>query len=251
MTSEVVTPLPSARGRTVIDDRVRQRVVERAVLSVPGVVPRRTVIPGRTLPVVAIDGDRRAETVAIQIAAVWPVATADVLEAVRTAVADELSATLAERPERVDVTITRVESDRTPAQVSAAYDADVLTEPVAVQHRRFAPRRAALASYSGVLIALALVAAGAVAIREALTPADPWIAPALRWLVDVQWQWWVWPCAGAVAVLGLVLLVVSVAPRRRTYVSIGDHVWVPRDGASHRLVADGVEPGLESGGDIR
>lgn len=250
MTSDVAPP-PITRGRTVIDDRVRQRLIERAVLAVPGVVPRRTLIPGRALPAVAVSGDRPPDAVAVQIAAVWPVETAAVLAAVRTAVAEELSASVAERPERIDVTIARIESDRTPAQVAAAYDADVDLEPAAANHRRLAPRRAALAGYSGVLIALVLVATGVVAIREALTPADPWIAPALRWLAQAHWQWWAWPVACAVAVLGLVLLAVSFAPRRRTHVCIGDHVWVPRDSAARWAVADDAEPNHESGGEIR
>ncbi|KRD13058.1 hypothetical protein ASE48_30770 [Mycobacterium sp. Root265] len=251
MTSDVVAPLPAARGRTVIDDRVRRQLIERAALSVPGVLARRTMVPGRTLPAVTLGGDRGAGTVDVQIAAAWPVEGAAVLDAVRAAVAGELAATLAEHPDRVEVTITRVESDRTPAQVADAYDDDPGAGPIEVRHRRFAPRRAATATYSGVLIAVGLIAAGAVAIREALTSADPWIAPALRWAADLQWQWWVWPLAVAAAVVGLVLLVASVTPRRRTHVSVGDHIWVPRSKARDWAFPDGETVDLDSAGEAR
>lgn len=228
MTSDLVAPAQATRGRTVIDDRVRTQLIERAALSVPGVVARRTMVPGRSLPVVTLDG---AETVDIQIAAAWPVDARAVMDSVRAAVLTELGTALAERPERVDVTIARVESERTPAQVADVYDADPAGEPVAPRPRRFAPRRAAVATYIAVLIGAAMTAAGAVAIREALTTADPWIAPALQWTADAQWQWWVWPVAALAAVLGLVLLVAAVTPRRRTHVSVGDHIWVPRNKA--------------------
>lgn len=241
MTSDVAAPLPAARGRTVIDDRVRRQLIERAALSVPGVLARRTMVPGRTLPAVAIGGDRGAPTVEVHIAATWPIDGAVILDSVRNAVADELETSLGERPDRVEVTISRVDADRTPAQVADAYAVDTADGAIGVQHRRFAPRRAAAATYSAALIALALVAVGAVAIRDLLTAADPWIAHALRWTADAQWQWWVWPVAVVAALVGLVLLVAAVTPRRRTHVSVGDHIWVPRNNAAQWLVADDAE----------
>lgn len=242
MTSDVAAQVHGARGRTVIDDRVRRQLIERAALSVPGVVARRTMVPGRTLPSIGIGGGRGAQTVDVQVAVSWPVDGAAVLDSVRAAVVDELEATLGERPDRVDVTITVVESDRTPAQVADAYDADPAGEPIGVQHRRFAPRRAAKATYGAVLVAAVLVAAGGVAIRDALNSADPWIAPALRWVADAQWQWWVWPVAAVAALVGLLLLVASVTPRRRTHVSVGDHIWVPRNKVRDWALPDGDTP---------
>lgn len=251
MTSDVAAPLPTARGRTVIDDRVRRQLIERAALSVPGVLARRTLVPGRTLPTATVAGDPGAQIVDVQIAAAWPVDGAATLDSVRAAVAGELASALGEHPDRVGVTITRVESDRTPAQVADAYEVDPGTGPIDVRHRRFAPRRAATATYSGVLIAVGLIAAGAVAIREALTTADPWIAPALRWAAEAHWQWWIWPAATVAAVLGLVLLVASVTPRRRTHVSVGDHIWVPRSRARDWSVPDSESTDFDSTGEAR
>ncbi|MGW0163131.1 hypothetical protein ACWDUN_27810 [Mycobacterium sp. NPDC003323] len=231
MTPDVVAPVAPAaavatRGSTIIDDRVRARLIERAVLSTPGVVARRTIIPGRTLPAVAVSGCRGA--VDVQIAASWPVDSAAVLAAARSAVVRELAVSLGEQPDRVDVVIARVESDRAPAQVADAYAAGDQPDDAGVPHRRFAPKRAAGATFAGVLTALVLITVGAVAIREALLPDDPWVAPALTAVADAQWQWWTWPAAVAAAVIGSVLLVIAVKPRRHTHVSVGDHVWVPR-----------------------
>ncbi|CDQ44975.1 hypothetical protein [Mycolicibacterium neoaurum] len=230
MTSEAVTQVvePTTRGRTLIDDRVRERVIERAILATPGVVAHRTMVPGRTLPSVTI-ADHPAG-LDVQIAAAWPVDSATVLASARSAVVRELATTLGEHPDRVEVTITRVESDRTPAQVADAYADAEVPVPAAVgsASRRFAPRRIAGATYCGVIFAVLLMALGAVAIRDALTPEDPWIAPVLSALADARWQWWTWPGAVAAALIGAVLLVIAVKPRKRTHEPIDDLVWVRR-----------------------
>ncbi|MEH3129110.1 MAG: hypothetical protein PGN27_04005 [Mycolicibacterium neoaurum] len=230
MTSEAVTRLaePTTRGRTQIDDRVRERVIERAVLATPGVVAHRTMVPGRTLPSVSI-ADHTAG-VDVQIAAAWPLDSATVLASARSAVVRELATTLGEHPDRVEVTIARVESDRTPAQVADAYsDAEAPPpEAVGIAPRRFAPRRIAGATYCGVIVAVLLMALGAMAIRDALTPEDPWIAPALSALAGVRWQWWTSPAAVMAALIGALLLITAVKPRKRTHEPVDDLVWVRR-----------------------
>ena len=232
MSSEAVTRVaePTTRGRTLIDDRVRERVIERAVLATPGVVAHRTMVPGRTLPAVTIAD--HTSGVDVQIAAAWPVDSASVLASARSAVVRELATTLGEHPDRVEVTITRVESERTPAQIADAYS-DVCAEvpvpdSVGAAPRRFAPRRIAGATYCGVLVAVLLMALGAVALRDALTPDDPWIAPMLSALADAHWQWWTWPGAVAAALIGVVFLITALKPRKRTHEPVDDLVWVRR-----------------------
>lgn len=228
MTSEAVTPVaePATRGRTLIDDRVRERVIERAVLATPGVVAHKTMVPGRTLPSVQI-ADHTAG-VDVQIAAAWPVDSASVLASARSAVERELVGTLGEHPDRVEVTITRIESGRTPAQIADAYADVPVPDSSVTASRRFAPRRIAGATYCGVLFAVLLMALGAVAIRDALTPDDPWIAPVLSALTDAHWQWWTWPAAVAAALIGASLLVTALKPRKRTHEPVDDLVWVRR-----------------------
>ncbi|MGK2865990.1 MAG: hypothetical protein ACSLFA_05000 [Mycobacterium sp.] len=259
MTSDVVAHPQAVRGRTVIDDRVRSTLIERAVLSVPGVLTRRTMVPGRSLPAVTVAGDPAARTVDVHIAATWPVDSAAILESVRAAVIRELATSLAETPERVGVTISRVDADRTPAQVADAYELsgdETLTvddggiAPAGAQHRRFAPRARAAASTASVVIALVLAALGAVAVRDAFTPADRWTTAVLGWAADAQWQWWVWPAAVLAALLGLALLVAAVKPRRRTYIAVGSQVWVPRKN-SQQWTATEADTSRSPEGDVR
>lgn len=250
MTSDAVAGSPAAvRGRTVIVNRVRERLVERALLGVPGVVAKKTMIPGRSLPAISISD--RPVTVDVQIAASWPTDSAALLSATRSAVARELAENLGETAEHVDVTIAKVDSERSPAEVADAYDGQPAGEPIGVQHRRLAPRRASKATFSAVLIAVAVIVLGVIAIRDAWTSTDPWIAPALSWAAELQWQWWAWPAAVVAALLGLALLVAAVTPRRRTHVSVGDHVWIRRGAEKDWNAAETETNPFDSDGEIR
>ncbi|MGV9796475.1 hypothetical protein ACWDTP_00290 [Mycobacterium sp. NPDC003449] len=251
MTAQTVAT--AGRGRTVVRDRARERLVEHAVLSVPGVVHRRGLLPGRALPAIGIVGDT-SPIVDVEIAAGWPVDGATVLDDVRTAVTRELRTSLGQDPGRVDVRIARVDSDRTPIQVAEAYsavagDSDTVgTSPGATRH---GPRRMAGATVTGVLVALALVVVGAIALRDVAIRAGwvdggPWIAAAAGWADDAQWDWWTWPVAVAAALIGLTLLVVALKPRRRSYLPVGDGVWVPR--GSVQRWRDSETDALESDG---
>ncbi|WP_458320006.1 hypothetical protein [Mycolicibacterium brisbanense] len=249
----LITPSPAppaSRGRTVIADRVRRRLIERAVLSVDGVAHRRAIVPGRTLPSITVRGAGHSSlTVDVEIAARWPVDTATVVEDVRGAVAREL-ATLAEHPARIGVEITRIDTDRTPAQVADAYAATECAEGAAgapAAPTRHSPRRIAGSTITGVLIALALVAVGCIAIRDTAVAAGwitggAWISLALHWAPRAHWQWWVWPSAVLGVGVGLTLLVVALKPRRRTHVHVGDGVWVPRAMAREWTDDDVVPP---------
>lgn len=233
MTTNVAAHLAVAegRGRTVVEDRVRQRLVERAVLSVPGVVARRTMAFGRNFPAITIGGQPDSSRIEVEIAAAWPVDSVDVIEAVRGAVGDELAAALDEHPDRVGVRISHLLAERTAAQVAQAYAAEAAVASSATPRRlgRYAPRAIAASTVTGVLISLVLIAFGALAIRDGLTARPQWIGAVLHWLTGAHWQWWYWPTAVLAAVVGAVLLVVAVKPRRRTHIPVGDGVWVPRE----------------------
>lgn len=233
MTTEQAATAPAAqpvRGRTVVSDRVRQRLIEHAVLSVPGVVRRRAIVPGRTFPAVQVDGGLKSRVVDVEIAANWPIDGATVLGDVETAVTRELAASLGESPQRVAVRIARIDSDRTPAQVADAYAIEAETTGVG-ESAQYGPRRVAGSTITGLLVGLAVIAAGVVAVREALIAVGwiggtAWIAPALGWAGQAQWQWWTWPAAVLAVLVGVVLLVITVKPRRRAYLPVGDGVWV-------------------------
>lgn len=233
MATEQAAREPAAqpvRGRTVVSDRVRQRLIEHAVLSVPGVVRRRAIVPGRSFPAVQVDGGLKSRVVDVEIAANWPVDGTAVLGNVESAVMRELSASLGESPQRVAVRIARIDSDRTPAQVADAYAIDAETTGGG-ETAQYGPRRVAGSTITGLLVALTVIAAGVVAVREALIAVGwiggtAWIDPALDWAAQTQWQWWTWPAVILTVLVGVVLLVIAVKPRRRAYLPVGDGVWV-------------------------
>jgi len=230
-TTEVVP----VRGATRVHERVRHRLTEHAVLSVPGVVRYGSIAPGRALPSITIADDTRP-TVNVKIAATWPHDGARVVDAVRAAVIHELHESLGEEPASVNVRIARIESNRTPAEVADAYAAGAAdpqesdTAPD-VSGRYRGPHRVAGSTITSILIAVALIALGVIVLRDAAigvgwVGGSAWTAVATRWAQHAHWMWWTWPAAVAAGIAGLTLLVLTVKPRRRTHVAVGDGILV-------------------------
>lgn len=230
------------RGATRVHDRVRHRLIEHAVLSVPGVVRHQSLAPGRALPSIAITDDTRP-TVNVKIAATWPIDGGNLAQAVRTAVAQELHESLGEQAADVYVRIARIESNRTPAEVADAYAAAAddpyeADSAAAVSSKYRGPHRVAGATVTSILVAIGLVIAGVIVLRDAAIGAgwadgSMWAAAATRWAQHAHWMWWTWPAAAAAGIAGLTLLVLTVKPRRRTHVAVGDGILVPHASA-HR-----------------
>ncbi|MGV0583216.1 hypothetical protein ABQE45_05640 [Mycobacteroides chelonae] len=230
------TDVVPVRGITRVHERVRHRLIEHAVLSVPGVVRHASMAPGRTLPSITIADDTHP-TVSVKLATTWPTDGARVVDAVRAAVTRELHESLGEEPASVDVRIARIESNRTPAEVVDAYAAgtgdpqESGTAPD-VSSRYRGPHRVAGSTITSILIAVALVAIGVIVLRDAAIGVGwiggpAWTAEATRWVQHVHWMWWTWPAAVAAGIAGLSLLVLTVKPRRRTHVAVGDGILVP------------------------
>lgn len=237
-TTEVVP----VRGVTRVHERVRHRLIEHAVLSVPGVVRHASMAPGRALPSIAIADDIHP-TVSVKLATTWPTDGAHVVGAVRAAVTRELRESLGEEPASVDVRIARIESNRTPAEVVDAYaaragDPQEGDTALDVSSRYRGPHRVAGSTITSILIAIALIAVGVIVLRDAAigvgwVGGSAWTAVATRWVQHVHWMWWTWPAAVAAGIAGLILLVLTVKPRRRTHVAVGDGILVPHVSA-HR-----------------
>lgn len=261
MTTDSVTPdapdIPDAtgaerpadtagRGRTVIDDRVRRRLIEHAALSVPG-TERVRGLTTRQLPAVRF-ADRARSDIDVQIAAQWPLDSARLVPAVRTAVDDELARSLGTAPKEVHVHITRISDERTgprPALGHAAGVAATDDASTARDLRRHAPRRTAGASIATVPLLLAVIALGVIAVRDALVSLG-WIAGS-RWIDavpriadDVRWSWWAWPATVGAIVLGLLLLIAALKPRRRSHTPVSDELWFHRRIAPDRRSAEEV-----------
>lgn len=231
------TDLPN-RGRTVIDDRVRRKLIEHAVLSVPG-TERSGGLASRQFPAVRFTDASRTE-VEVHVAAQWPLDTARLVPSVRAAVDAELERSLGAAPDDVAVHIARVSEERraTPiahlrnapalAAVDTAPTADTATDGA----RRHIPRRTAGASIAAVPLLLAVLALGVIALRDTAVSFG-WIAGS-RWLdavsgvADVRWQWWTWPASVGAVVVGLALVVTALKPRRRSHTRYSDDLWFRR-----------------------
>lgn len=239
MTSESVSDR-ATRGNTVIDDRVRRKLVEHAVLSVSG-TERHRGLAARSLPAVRLaDGERRA--VDVQVAAQWPLDASRLVSSVRWAVDDELARSLGESPDLVRVHIARVSGESaTPRRVQAllaATDAEPAAHATIDAHRN-APRRTAGSSIVAVPVLLAILALGVVALRDTAVSlgwlgGSPWIDAVPRIADDLRWAWWTWPAAIAAIVLGVVLVISAVKPRRRSHTAISDELWLGRRAARDR-----------------
>ncbi|NMD56602.1 MULTISPECIES: hypothetical protein [Tsukamurella] len=234
------------RGRTVIDDRVRRKLIEHAVLTVPG-TERRRGLATRQLPAVRF-ADRDRNDVDVQIAAEWPLDAARLVPSVRTAIDDELARSLGSTPEDVHVHITRISDERTTSAAAFAHRRPLpeREEPTAARTlRKQAPRRTAGASIATVPLLLCVLALGVLAVRDTVVSLG-WVA-GHRWLDtvpriadDVQWAWWAWPATIGAIVLGLVLLIAAVKPRRRSHAPVTDDLWFSRRIAADRRTAEEV-----------
>ncbi|TPG33030.1 DUF6286 domain-containing protein [Mycolicibacterium hodleri] len=117
-----------------------------------------------------------------------------------------------------------------------------------------APVAAPTAGYVGALVALLLLAVGAMALRDAAVDwgwlrGAPWITTAISGLDGLTHQVWMLP-AGVVAVLlGLWSITAGLRPRRRTALAVSARtsVWIPRaDLARLATAAADTVPGVLS-----
>lgn len=75
------------------------------------------------------------------------------------------------------------------------------------------------------LFALALIALGAIAIRDICVDqrwitGSQWIAAASRWIADLSWQGWFWAVAIALIVVGLLFVWTAIRPRTKTHIAL-------------------------------
>lgn len=225
----------AGRGRTVIDDRVRRKLVEHAVLSVSGTEKIRGLTT-RQLPAVRF-ADHARDEVDVQIAARWPLDSATLVPSVRTAVDEELARSLGSAPKEVHVHVTRISEARSEPRGPIAHAAALAAadEPAPTRAlRKHAPRKVGGASIASVPLLLAVIALGVIAVRDALVSlgwvaGSRWIDTVPRIADDVRWSsWWAWPATVGAIVLGLVLLIAALKPRRRSHIPVSGDLWFHR-----------------------
>ncbi|AYJ47680.1 hypothetical protein [Rhodococcus sp. P1Y] len=108
------------------------------------------------------------------------------------------------------------------------------------------PKAAPKATAVAVLLALALCALAVVAGRDALIEfgaltGGTWIAPAIDTLMGTTAQGWMLPAGIAAAVVGLVLVLLTLLPRRKTHrPTESDGVWISRRPGRARISSIGA-----------
>lgn len=223
------------RGRLDIAQRAVERIAEITARR-HGAVVRRDAVLGRGLPKArAVIAGRRTR-IEVEVAAAWGRPLDEVAAEVREAVADDVERFTGLGVDRVDVDITAVD----PRDCTVA-GADEDAEPPAARN----PVAGPAVSIVGVLAALVLIALGAAGIAEMLRATgllrgtvipEHWFART----VLLNPASWLRPAGIAAVVLGVVLLFLTLKPRRRTHVAVrsGDQiVWIRLADAA-RLAAD-------------
>ncbi|TWD82523.1 cell envelope-related Asp23 family protein [Kribbella amoyensis] len=223
------------RGRLEIAQRAVERIAEITARQ-HGAVLRRNAAIGRGLPKArAVIAGRRTR-LEVQVAAAWGHPLDQVAAEVRRDVTADVERLTGLGVDRVDVDVIAVAPATESASVaSAAGGVMAARGPVA----------GPAASGVGVCAALVVIGVGVVLIGEMLSAVGLLDGPAVprSWFgqtFEVEPMSWLLPAGIAVAVIGIVLLVATLKPRRRTHLVVDDAaklVWIrPSDAA--RLAAN-------------
>ncbi|WP_349536117.1 DUF6286 domain-containing Asp23/Gls24 family envelope stress response protein [Rhodococcus rhodochrous] len=230
---------PGERGSLVVKDRAIERIAAAAALGVPGVVRHSgggiLRLTGRDLPRADVTTGAKAVAVNLYIAAEWPYDAAMLTRRVHDAVERQLHDLTGMRISELNVLIVAtalVEDGETDeAQPPVEYlESDIVAArttphpdiPTVAPLPPLAPPAAAPAA---AIVAIAALALSFVAARELLIVngtygGAPWLRNSFEWFGRLHWHTWLAPIAGVCLVLGIVLIVVSLKPRRRTHVPL-------------------------------
>lgn len=132
--------------------------------------------------------------------------------------------------------------------MTATTDADPTTaapQPTDARRRTvFAPSGRPGASVLGAVIGIALLVLCGVAVRDLVveagwTDGDPWLEKAAHWTTETEWADWMLAAAIGCVVVGVVLLAISLKPRRPTHLRLVDHdvLWTRRVDVARRCSA--------------
>jgi uncharacterized alkaline shock family protein YloU len=114
------------RGELVIRGRAVARIVERAVLDVPGVLrssSRIGPITRRELPRAVVDMSTPHPNILIDVALTWPSPVARLCREIRDRIEESVTRMVGRRPSRVDIAVTELiaeEADRSAAEPEPA-----------------------------------------------------------------------------------------------------------------------------------
>lgn len=113
------------------------------------------------------------------------------------------------------------------------------SSPTLVPAQAAVPRAPAPAAYLGAALSLAVVAAGVIGIRDGIVAAgwmdgSMWTANAVNWIDGLTFAAWMIPAGVIALLLGVVLVIVALAPRRSTAVAVAGRTSVV---IAHRDIA--------------
>jgi len=207
------------RGALTVHPRAVEHIATAAALEQPGVRRHRSTLrrlAGRDLPRadVRVAGDRvRA---ALDIAVDWGRPLPGTAAGVRNTVTDALTTQSGLRVDGVGVHIAAV-TDNGAAKVTAVTDVSARRAP--------APVAAAVASRISVVLALLVIGAGVVGVRDALVGAGwlggaQWLPVAVSAVGGLAPGAWTLPAGVVVMLIGALLILGACLPRRRTAVEL-------------------------------
>lgn len=120
--AEETTSEADERGELVIRGRAVSRIVERAVLDVPGVLrscSRIGPITRRELPRAVVDMTTPHPNILVDVALTWPSPVAAVCREIRDHIEQSVTRIVGRSPSRVDVAVTELVAE-TPAEPERA-----------------------------------------------------------------------------------------------------------------------------------
>ncbi|WP_137724938.1 DUF6286 domain-containing Asp23/Gls24 family envelope stress response protein [Prescottella subtropica] len=216
---------PGNRGRLVVKDRAIAKIATTAALQVPGVVPHRnglTRLTGRDLPRADVSTGSRSVAVNLYLGVQWPCDVAELTRRVHGEVGDRVEHLSGLPLHRLGVYVA--------GTVPAPPDTDPADNPTGpapvAADTVVAPRPPAAtpaAVPAAVAIAVGLLAVAAATARELLIVRGtisgvPWIRNSVEWVARLHWERWLVPASLAALVVGVLLVLLALAPRTRTHV---------------------------------
>ncbi|RDI33903.1 putative alkaline shock family protein YloU [Rhodococcus sp. AG1013] len=247
---------PGSRGSLVIKDRAIAKIATTAALQVPGVVSQGgglTRFTGRELPRADVSTGTRSVAVNLYLGVHWPCDVAELTRRVHHEVGEQVENLTGMPLHQLGVLVAGTGPD-TPGDSDIACPtpspADTVTAPRP-------PAAAPAAVPAAILIALGLLGLAAVAARELLISRGtisgaPWLRNTFEWLGRLHWEQWLVPVALAGLVVGILFVLLALAPRTRTHVPLRADdgvatVWMrPVDVARMCSARAGTVPGVVS-----
>ncbi|MDH6279072.1 DUF6286 domain-containing Asp23/Gls24 family envelope stress response protein [Prescottella agglutinans] len=212
---------PGSRGRLIIKDRAIEKIATTAALQVPGVVQQGgglTRFTGRDLPRADVSTGARSVAVSLYLGVRWPCDVAELTRRVHREVGDQVENLTGMPLHQLGVLVAGTDCV---APGDAGECPTPVPSPTVIPPRT--PTAAPAAVPAAIVISVGLLALAGVAARELLIARGaisgaPWLRNTFEWVGRLHWEQWLVPVSLAALVLGILLVLLALAPRTRTHV---------------------------------